>query len=92
LDSGNPIKFRGTGAEDDLVGARQATLLGQFAPSPYIPVRWTSSQFKRFEQAPMLDYLQRPVEIKLTDEQGHPLKTAAEADALKVGWEQALAT
>jgi hypothetical protein len=65
---------------------------GQFAPSPYIPVRWTSSQLKHFEQAPMLGYLHRPVEIKLTDEQGQPLKTAAEADALKVGWEQALAT
>jgi hypothetical protein len=65
---------------------------GQFAPSPYLPIRWTTSQVKNFEQAPMLGYLHRPVLVKLTDDEGHPLKTASAADALKLGWEQALAT
>lgn len=65
---------------------------GHFTPTPYIPVRWTTWQLKQFDDAPLLGYLHRPVDVKLTDEHGHPLRSAAQIAALKVGWEQALAT
>ncbi|HEM7849809.1 DUF2875 family protein [Burkholderia multivorans] len=65
---------------------------GQFTPTPYIPVRWTTWQVKQFDDAPLLGYLHRPVDVKLTDDHGQPLKTAAQAAALKAGWEQAVAT
>ncbi|WP_306715192.1 type VI lipase adapter Tla3 domain-containing protein [Burkholderia dolosa] len=65
---------------------------GHFTPTPYIPVRWTTWQVKQFDDAPLLGYLHRPVNVKLTDDHGQPLKTAAQAAALKVGWEQAIAT
>lgn len=65
---------------------------GQFTPTPYIPVRWTTWQLKQFDDAPLLGYLHRPVDVKLTDDQGQPLKMNEQAAALKAGWEQALAT
>ncbi|WP_323123519.1 type VI lipase adapter Tla3 domain-containing protein [Burkholderia alba] len=65
---------------------------GEFKPTPYVPVRWTTWQLKQFDNAPLLGYLHRPVDVKLVDDQGHPLKTAAQAEAMKMGWEQALAT
>jgi Protein of unknown function (DUF2875) len=64
---------------------------GEFKPTPYIPVRWTNWQLKQFDSAPLLGYIHRPVDVKLTDDQGQPLKTAVQAEALKAGWEQAIA-
>jgi hypothetical protein len=63
---------------------------GNFQPTPYFPVRWTTWQLAQFDNAPLLGYLHRPVDIKLTDEHGSPLKTALQAEALKVGWERAV--
>nr|WP_324617571.1 DUF2875 family protein [Herbaspirillum camelliae] len=62
---------------------------GDFKPTPYIPVRWTDWQLKQYDSAPLLGYLHRPVDVKLTDEKGQPLKTALQAAALKAGWEAA---
>lgn len=64
---------------------------GEFKPTPYIPVRWTTWQLKQFDSAPLLGYIHRPVDIKLIDDHGQPLKTAVQAEALKAGWEQAVA-
>ncbi|WP_186060657.1 type VI lipase adapter Tla3 domain-containing protein [Burkholderia gladioli] len=64
---------------------------GQFTTSSYLPVRWTNWQLRQFDDAPLLGYLHRPVDVKLTDDHGQPLKTAAQAAALKAGWEQAVA-
>ncbi|HWW07668.1 type VI lipase adapter Tla3 domain-containing protein [Collimonas sp.] len=64
---------------------------GEFKPTPYIPVRWTNWQLKQFDSAPLLGYIHRPVDVKLTDDHGQPLKTALQAEALKAGWEQAVA-
>ena len=64
---------------------------GQFTPTPYIPVRWTTWQLRQFDNAPLLGYLHRPVDIRLTDEHGKPLKEAAQGEALKAGWMQAVA-
>lgn len=65
---------------------------GQFTPSPYIPVRWTTWQVKAFDDAPLLGYWHRPINVKLTDGHGKPLRGPDQAEALKTGWEQALAT
>ncbi len=65
---------------------------GQFTPSPYIPVRWTTWQVKAFDDAPLLGYWHRPINVKLTDGHGKPLRGPDQAEALKAGWEQALAT
>lgn len=65
---------------------------GQFTPTPYLPVRWTEGQVRQFDSAPLIGYLHRPVDVKLTADHGRPLKTAEQAEALKAGWEQALAT
>jgi len=64
---------------------------GDFKPTPYIPVRWTDWQLKQYDSAPLLGYLHRPVDVKLTDDKGQPLKTALQAAALKAGWEAAIA-
>jgi len=63
---------------------------GPFTPTPYIPVRWTTWQIKQFDNAPLLGYLHRPVNVRLTDDHGKLLKTAAQAQALKAGWAQAV--
>ncbi len=65
---------------------------GEFTPTPYIPVRWTTWQLKQFDDAPLLGYLHRPVDVKLTDDHGQALKTTAQVIAMKAGWEQAMAT
>ncbi|WP_309477026.1 type VI lipase adapter Tla3 domain-containing protein [Trinickia acidisoli] len=65
---------------------------GQFTPTPYIPVRWTTWQLKQFDNAPLFGYLHRPVDVKLTDDHGRPLKTTQQTDALKAGWAEAVAT
>ncbi|MFP3709984.1 DUF2875 family protein [Paraburkholderia sp. SIMBA_009] len=64
---------------------------GQFTPTPYIPVRWTTWQLKQFDNAPLFGYLHRPIDVKLTDDHGRPLKTAQQAEALKAGWASAIA-
>ena len=65
---------------------------GEFKPTPYLPIRWETWQVKQFDNAPLIGYLHRPVDVKLTNDHGQPLKAAEQADALKTGWEQALAT
>ncbi|MGA4045438.1 type VI lipase adapter Tla3 domain-containing protein [Ralstonia nicotianae] len=65
---------------------------GQFTPSPYIPVRWTTWQVKAFDEAPLLGYWHRPIDIKLIDAHGKPLRGPEQAEALKAGWDKALAT
>lgn len=65
---------------------------GEFKPSPYIPVRWTDWQVKQFDNAPLIGYLHRPVDVKLTDGNGKPLGRAAQAAAMKNGWDAALET
>jgi hypothetical protein len=65
---------------------------GNFQPTPYIPVRWTAWQLKQFDNAPILGYLHRPINVKLTDDHGAPLTTALQAEALRAGWEAAFAT
>lgn len=64
---------------------------GQFTPTPYIPVRWTTWQLNQFDRAPLFGYLHRPVDVKLADAHGHPLKTEQQAEALKTGWATAVA-
>jgi hypothetical protein len=63
---------------------------GQFTPTPYIPVRWTTWQLRQFDNAPLLGYLHRPIDIRLTDDHGKPLKTALQAEAIKAGWTKAV--
>ncbi|QBG91388.1 type VI lipase adapter Tla3 domain-containing protein [Xanthomonas oryzae] len=63
---------------------------GEFKPSPYLPVRWARWQVQQFDESPLLGYLHRPVHVPLTDEQGKPLKRAAQVEALRKGWAQAV--
>ncbi|QBQ99107.1 type VI lipase adapter Tla3 domain-containing protein [Paraburkholderia pallida] len=65
---------------------------GDFKPSPYLPVRWTDWQLEQFDVAPRLGYLHRPVQVKLTGDDGKPLKRAEEVARLQQGWQQALGT
>ncbi|MGZ2749163.1 type VI lipase adapter Tla3 domain-containing protein [Burkholderia stagnalis] len=65
---------------------------GDFKPSPYLPVRWANWQVEEFDEAPLLGYLHRPVNIKLTDSKGKPMRRAEQAQALQEGWKQAMAT
>lgn len=65
---------------------------GDFKPSPYLPIRWTDWQLKQFDAAPVVGYLHRPIDIKLTDEHGKPLDRLARRTLLQKGWQQALAT
>ncbi|WP_341666573.1 type VI lipase adapter Tla3 domain-containing protein [Alcaligenes sp. SDU_A2] len=64
---------------------------GEFTPSPYIPVRWTTWQVRQFDRAPLLGYLHRPVTVSLSKDDGQPLPQADQAAAIKAGWEQAVA-
>lgn len=65
---------------------------GDFKPSPYLPVRWANWQIEEFDEAPLLGYLHRPINIKLTDSEGKPMRRAEQAQALQEGWKQAVAT
>lgn len=65
---------------------------GDFKPSPFLPVRWANWQVEEFDEAPLLGYLHRPVEIKLTDSHGKPLRRAEQVTALQSGWKEAMAT
>jgi hypothetical protein len=60
----------------------------QLPADSYIPVRWTHWQLKQFDAAPLLGYLHRPVNVRLTDDKDRPLKTAHQAAALKAGWKK----
>ncbi|PPV04691.1 hypothetical protein XBLMG947_4115 [Xanthomonas bromi] len=64
---------------------------GDFKPRPYLPVRWARWQVQQFDESPLLGYLHRPVHVPLTDDQGKPLKRAAQVEALRKGWGQAVA-
>ncbi|WP_033008249.1 type VI lipase adapter Tla3 domain-containing protein, partial [Xanthomonas oryzae] len=63
---------------------------GKFKPSVYLPVRWARWQVQQFDESPLLGYLHRPVHVPLTDDQGNPLKRAAQVAALRKGWAQAV--
>ncbi|RQP94951.1 DUF2875 domain-containing protein [Burkholderia stagnalis] len=65
---------------------------GEFQSSPYLPVRWANWQVEEFDEAPLLGYLHRPVDIKLTDDNGKLLKRTDQVKQLQEGWKQAVAT
>ncbi|TGP48016.1 DUF2875 domain-containing protein [bacterium M00.F.Ca.ET.228.01.1.1] len=60
---------------------------GSFMPDASLPSRWARWQLEEFDAAPLLGYLRRPVAIRLTDANGHPLKGAALTDAMRKGWQ-----
>lgn len=64
---------------------------GNFTPTEFLPVRWTKWQVKEFDEAPLLGYLHRPIEIKLTDDHGKQLKRTQQVAALQKGWKDAMA-
>jgi len=65
---------------------------GGFKANPWVPIRWTEWQLKQYDDAPLLGYLHRPVEVSFVDGQGAPLKRLARVAKLKDGWTQAMAT
>ncbi|GAB2899861.1 DUF2875 family protein [Paraburkholderia jirisanensis] len=65
---------------------------GNFKPSPFLPVRWANWQVEEFDEAPLLGYLHRPVDIKLTGGDGKQLKQTEQAKALQAGWKEAMDT
>ncbi|RMS42213.1 hypothetical protein ALP71_200144 [Pseudomonas coronafaciens pv. garcae] len=66
--------------------------LGNFEPSPWLPIRWGQHQVKEFDAAPILGYLHRPIKASMQDENGKRLKPALQAKALQAAWVQALDT
>ncbi|WP_080268105.1 type VI lipase adapter Tla3 domain-containing protein [Pseudomonas tremae] len=66
--------------------------LGNFEPSPWLPIRWGQHQVKEFDAAPVLGYLHRPIKASMQDENGKRLKPALQAKALQAAWVQALDT
>ncbi|MBB3005302.1 hypothetical protein FHX57_007691 [Paraburkholderia tropica] len=64
---------------------------GEFAPSPWTPVRWTDWQVKQFDESPVLGYIDRPVSVRLADEHGHALRERDQASALQDGWSRVVA-
>lgn len=65
---------------------------GDFKPTPYLPIRWTTWQVKQFDDMPLIGYLHRPVDVKLTHDDGKPLPKSEQIGALKSGWASALGT
>jgi hypothetical protein len=65
---------------------------GDFKPTPYIPVRWTTWQVKQFDDAPLIGYLHRPIDVKLTNDEGKPLAKPEQIAALETGWISAVGT
>ncbi|WP_321951767.1 type VI lipase adapter Tla3 domain-containing protein [Paraburkholderia bannensis] len=65
---------------------------GDFKPNPWVPIRWTDWQLKQYDDAPLLGYLHRPVEVSFVDGEGVPLKRPARVAKLKDGWAQAMGT
>lgn len=63
-----------------------------FKPNPWVPVPWTEWQLKEYDDAPVLAYLHRPIEINLSDAHGQPLKKAERIAKIKEGWAQAQGT
>lgn len=62
-----------------------------FKPSAWVPVRWTEWQLREYDNAPLLGYLHRPVEVPL-DAPAGPQGDRARAAAMAEGWKRALAT
>jgi hypothetical protein len=60
---------------------------GSFVPDASLPSRWARWQLEEFDAAPLLGYLHRPVAIRLTDANGHPLKGTALTNAVHDGWQ-----
>ncbi|GAB2870810.1 DUF2875 family protein [Paraburkholderia jirisanensis] len=60
---------------------------GEYHPNVWAPVRWTAWQFKEYDQSPVVGYLQRPVQVHLTDDHGEPLRESLQAAAFKDGWQ-----
>ncbi len=65
---------------------------GEFKPTRYLPVRWTTWQVDQFDNLPLIGYLHRPVDVKLTHDDGKPLPKSEQIAALKGGWTSALET
>ena len=65
---------------------------GDFRPTKWLPIRWARHQIDEYDETPTLGYLHRPVKVSMTDENGKRLKPALRAQALQVGWQQALKT
>jgi hypothetical protein len=61
---------------------------GEYQPNPWTPVRWTEWQFKEYDEAPVVGYLERPVQVHLADNHGAPLREQAQAAALREGWQR----
>ncbi|WZV78581.1 hypothetical protein AAFM48_27205 [Burkholderia pseudomallei] len=67
--------------------ARASSNPRRTSPCAGRPGRW-----EQFDNAPLLGYLHRPIDVKLADAHGKPLKTAQQVQALKAGWQQAVDT
>ena len=65
---------------------------GDFKPTPYLPIRWTTWQVEQFDKMPLIGYLHRPVDVKLTTDDGKLLPKSEQIAALKSGWASALGT
>lgn len=65
---------------------------GDFKPTPYLPIRWTTWQVEQFDNMPLMGYLHRPVDVKLTNDDGKPLPKSEQIAALRNGWASALGT
>ncbi|MBA4709090.1 type VI lipase adapter Tla3 domain-containing protein [Aquitalea aquatica] len=58
-----------------------------FKPTPWMPVRWTKWQLEEeYDRAPLVGYLHRPIEVKLTGD------LHQQTQAMAVAWKAALAT
>jgi hypothetical protein len=58
-----------------------------YRPNLWAPVRWTDWQFKEYDQSPVVGYLERPVQVRLTDGHGEPLREPFQAAAIKAAWQ-----
>lgn len=65
---------------------------GDFKPTLYLPIRWTTWQVEQFDNLPLIGYLHRPVDVKLTNGDGKLLPNSEQITALKNGWTSALGT
>jgi hypothetical protein len=59
--------------------------------SPFLPVRWTGGQLRKFDKAPLVGYLHRPVRVALRDEHGVPLPRQTVVANLRAGYDRAVA-
>ncbi|MFM2463958.1 DUF2875 family protein [Paraburkholderia sp. RL17-368-BIF-A] len=65
---------------------------GDYQPNLWSPVRWTEWQFKEYDEAPVVGYLERPVQVRLADNHGAPLREQTQAAALREGWQRLVGT